>query len=147
MVAPVVLVMASSSLILATSQRLSRSIERTRKVAERLGTLKANPELLSAAAAEHQFLLQQLTFAARRARLLQQSMTLLYAALALFVATILLLGITSVVRYEVPWVVLALGIGGVLLLFATSMILILESKLAWQAVKVEMQYQLSIYRE
>ena len=145
MVVPVVLVLASSSLILATSQRLSRSMERARKVAERLSALRTAAEPAADAAAEGGFLYEQLTFAARRARLLQRAMTLLYLTLASFVGTILVLGVVSTLRLAAGWPVLLLSLGGALLLFAASVLLILESRLALRAVEAEMHYQVTAH--
>jgi hypothetical protein len=87
-----VLIMASGSLILTTSQRLGRVIERTRKLTEYLRNLVQTEERT-----EH-VIEEELHKATKRAKLLQRAMTFLYITLSVFVATSIVLSITDVLH-------------------------------------------------
>lgn len=135
MFTPAVLVSACGSLILTTSQRLSRSLDRQREVAVRIRQQPQPPE-----AAEHAHLLQQLHFAARRAQLLQQVMTVLHLALALFVGTVFTIGIFELTNNSAAWIIALLSVAGASLLLYASLLLIRESRLAVADVAEETQF-------
>lgn len=143
MFTPAVLVSACGSLILTTSQRLSRSIDRQREVA---GLLRQNhqqtvsPTTPSPDPAEHTYLTAQLSFAARRARLLQQVMTVLHLTLGVFIASIFSIGVFELVNSTATWLVAALSVLGALLLLYASILLITESRLAVADVAEETAY-------
>lgn len=86
MFASAVLVSACASLILTTSQRLSRSVERQRGVARLLYHHQRHQPAPEPAERTH--LRLQLSFTIRRARLLQQAMTVLHLTLSVFIASI-----------------------------------------------------------
>ena len=88
MVTPAILVSARGVLVLTTSQRLSRSLERVRAVAAAPKPLRAAAAGAPPDAGEHGYFTQQLGFSARRARLLQRALASLYGALDIFVASI-----------------------------------------------------------
>lgn len=140
MFTPAVLVSACGSLILTTSQRLSRSLDRQREVA---GLLRP-PVGAPPAAALRAHLLAQLRFAARRARLLQQVMTLLHLALGLFVASVFTIGVFELVQGSAAWVIAVLSVLGASLLLAASLLLIRESRLAVADVREETQFLLGL---
>jgi hypothetical protein len=73
MFTPAILVSACGSLILTTSQRLSRSLDRQREVAQLLRQNQQQAATSTPDPAEHGHLTQQLLFAIRRARLLQRA--------------------------------------------------------------------------
>jgi len=146
MFTPAVLVSACGSLILTTSQRLSRSIDRQREVA---GLLRRNYQQAAAPAeanpdpAEHTYLSMQLSFAARRAHLLQQVMTTLHLTLGIFIASIFSIGVFELVNSSATWVVAALSVLGASLLLYASILLIRESRLAVADVAEETAYLLT----
>ena len=139
MFTPAVLVSACGSLILTTSQRLSRSLDRQREVAGRLRQQPQPPD-----AAEKTHLLQQLRFAARRAQLLQQVMTMLHLALTLFVGTVFTIGIFELTNSSAAWIVALLSVLGASLLLYASVVLIQESRLAVADVQEETRYLLAL---
>lgn len=142
MITPSVLIVASGSLSLTTSQRLSRSIDRVRQVSEQL------KELNTEAGDENQqeyrnFLVAELLLASRRCRFMQQAMTSLYLTLGILVATIIVIGVMEVLQLNFAWILLLLGFSGVLLLFHACIMLIMESRLALASVNQEMDYTLA----
>lgn len=140
MVTPAILIMASGSLILTTSQRLGRSMERVRKLNEQYGTLASKETLSTADLAEKSFLLELLMRATRRCRLLQRAMTSLYLTLSVFVATSIAIAIFDVLNLPYAWAITLLSLLGAGLLFYASLLLIVESRIALQAVDREMDW-------
>lgn len=146
MITPVVLIMASSSLILSTSQRLSRSIERTRKITEAMKNI-INKEDMQSPSRELLNFFEQLNLSARRARLLQQAMSCLYLTLLIFVASCISIALVYLFFKEYSWVPVSLDILGVGVLFFASYLLIRESTLAYRSVNKEMAYTLQLFRD
>ncbi len=138
MFAPAVLVSACGSLILTTSQRLSRSVERQRDVAKQLRHHRRHGPAPDPA--EHAYLALQLSFAARRARLLQQAMTVLHLTLGVFIASIVSIGVFELTHSSATWVVGLLSVLGASLLLWASLLLIRESRLALADVAEETAY-------
>jgi type IV secretory pathway VirB6-like protein len=146
MFTPAVLVSACASLILTTSQRLSRSIDRQREVASLLRKNQqqtASPTKPDPDPAAHTYLTMQLSFAARRARLLQQVMTTLHLTLGIFIASIFSIGVFELINSSATWVVAALSVLGASLLLYASILLIRESRLAVADVAEETAYLLT----
>jgi hypothetical protein len=139
MITPVVLILASGSLILTTSQRLSRVIERTRKLTDWIKELAETNAERDSVHDEVLILFQQLSKNARRAKLLQRSMACLYITLSIFVATSISIGVVDISKVKYTWIPVALGICGALLLFYASILLIKESRIAIRAVDQEME--------
>jgi hypothetical protein len=140
MITPAVLISACGSLVLTTSQRLARGIERTRAIARRFEALaqaQLDPALVDE---ERAMLFAQLSLFTRRLPLLSRVMNLLYVALCDFVATSVFIGIDSFWHLDVGSLSVLLAITGVLLLLAASVTLIIESRIALAAVDGEMSF-------
>ncbi|MFD1470514.1 DUF2721 domain-containing protein [Hymenobacter caeli] len=137
MVTPAILVSACGALVLTTSQRLSRSLERVRAVAAALRSLR---DAAAPAADEHGYLTQQLLFAARRAKLLQKAMTVLYLALGTFVGTIVVIGAIEALALTAAWLLTGLALAGSGMFFYASVLLIQESRVALRDVGSETDY-------
>lgn len=146
MITPVVLIMASSSLILSTSQRLSRSIERSRKVSSIISDIirenSSTPRL-----ADVPVLIQQLELSSRRARLLQRAMTSLYITLFFFVASCISIALVYFLSDGYSWFPIALDLIGVGFLCYASVLLVDESRIALSAVDAEMQHTLQQFKQ
>jgi hypothetical protein len=140
MITPAVLISACSSLILATSQRLARTMDRARQVATRLEELASTPADTVPWQEQRAMLFEQLRWTARRTRLLQQSMARLYLALSVFVATSVAIGLVMVTHVALAWVPIIFGLGGAGLLLHASLLLIQESRTQLTAVNQEMDF-------
>jgi hypothetical protein len=138
MITPAVLIVASGSLILTTSQRLSRSMERVRHLSDQLRKLITHPEESNLFEDEHGTLIELIQFAIKRSRLLQQSLTTLYITLGTFVAISITIGILEFSGLQYTWVLTLLTILGAGFLFYASILLIVESQVAFRAVNYEM---------
>jgi hypothetical protein len=145
MITPAVLILASGSLILTTSQRLGRVIERTRKLTGTLKELARDTTDDPLNAEERTVLYAQLNRAAKRAGFLQRAMTCLYLALSLFVSTSVAIAVFDLFDFAYTWVPLAF-IAGISTLFYASLMLISESRIALAAVDEEMRFAVKISR-
>ena len=85
-------------------------------------------------------LFELLDKAIHRARLLQKAMTRLYVALSTFLATSVALGVVAVTNSAFAPVALILGFIGAGLMFAASVLLILESQIGLASTYTEMDF-------
>ena len=139
MTTPAMLVLASGSLITTTSQRLSGSLDRQRAAAKQLRDYQRQPPT-PPAPAEHTHLTTQLGWAARRAQLLQQAMTVLHVAVGLFIASICTIGLCESIHLSGTWLIALLSVLGSGLLLVAGVLLIRESRLALAIVAEESTY-------
>ena len=139
MITPAVLISACGSMILSTSSRLGRVVDRVRSLSDRLEDMSERGE---AAPERHAVIFQQLDKLTSRARLLQRCMVTFYVSLGMFVATSVAIGVvpffTNNPRYN--FVPVALGLAGACFLFYGSILLIFEARLALGTIHAEMDY-------
>ena len=139
MITPAVLISASGALILSTSLRLGRVVDRVRTLSDRFEELahsEANVELLGE---RRDLIFDQLDKLTSRARLLQRSITALYSSLGILVGTSVTIGLVAVAgRYQ--WIPVVLTLIGIGFLFYASILLILEARLALAGVHAEMDF-------
>jgi hypothetical protein len=145
MITPAVLISACGALIFSTSTRLARVVDRVRHLSQQIEQLYRQPpdEVGDARRREIEV---QLRLYVRRSKLVQQALTSLYLSLGLFVASTIAIGATAFVA-GITWVPSALGIAGTLFLFAGSVLLIGETRLALRALSSEMAFTLRITRQ
>jgi Protein of unknown function (DUF2721) len=139
MITPAVLISACGSLILATSDRLSKAIVRTREIAAALMP-RAGDQRADSREEERRMLFVQLDFVTTRSRLLQRALSRLYAALGFFIGTSVAIGLVAVTDSSFTVVPIALGLGGAALLLYAAFLLIKESRFALAAVNEEMDF-------
>lgn len=140
MITPAVLILATSSLILATSQRLARILERTRKINEDFDRYELGLECSINSDAEKFMMAEQMRYTSKRARYLQQSLSVLYLGLSVFLATTISIGFFDIFDVKFIWVTAALFVSGTILLFYATILLIIETVFAFLAVKKETTY-------
>lgn len=141
MITPAVLISACGSMILSTSARLGRVVDRVRSLSDRLEDMAERNERSEAATERQALIFQQLDKLTSRARLLQRCMVTFYVSVGMFVATSVAIGIipfTGNARYN--FVPVALGLAGACFLFYGSMLLIFEARLALSTIHAEMDF-------
>lgn len=138
MITPAVLILASSSLLITTSSRSIRCIDRVRERAEELQALGKGTDEGTERRRKH--LYAQLEINTRRARLLQTAMGFLYIGISFFIATSVSIGVVALLHIDLGWIPLLLGFIGAGLLFSASLWLIFESRLAVTTTYEEMDY-------
>lgn len=143
MITPAVLISACGSLAISTSNRLSRTIDRARRLSDQFAEL-ARAEQDELVLKRRGLLYDQLQRATRRSRMLQRAMTRIYAAIGVFVATSVAIGIVAATHIGYAWVPITLGLVGAGLLLHASVLLIIESRIALGAIHREMDFVWSI---
>ncbi|CAN5507326.1 DUF2721 domain-containing protein [soil metagenome] len=144
MITPAVLISACGALILSTSVRLGRVVDRVRVLSDRFEELAHRPEgevVLYAERMELTF--AQLDWLTSRARHLQRAMTMFYLSLGLFVATsvaIGFVGLTGEAGVTFHWIPVVFGMVGAGLLFVGTLLLGFEAALALRAIHAEMDF-------
>jgi threonine/homoserine/homoserine lactone efflux protein len=142
MVTPAVLISACGMLVMSTSNRLARIVDRVRHLSHEMERLSAgSPD--EEAALRWQACEAQLDLQVRRGRLIQRALTSFYLALGTFVATTASLGLAAL-RPGMGAVPPFLGILGTLVLLYGSVILIRETTLALRSIDVEMDVVLQL---
>lgn len=144
MITPAVLISACGSLILATSDRLSKAVMRTREISSALMP-RAADQRSDPREEERRMLFTQLDFVTTRSRLLQRALSRLYAALAFFVGTSVTIGLVAITtrpdfKVIITMIPIGLGLCGAGLLLYAAFLLIKESRFALAAVNEEMDF-------
>jgi hypothetical protein len=137
MVTPAVLILATGSLILTTTNRLVRIVDRVREMLPEFEQIAKNEQPDEAKRA---MLFEQLDRATIRARLAQRALTQLYLGLGVFLLTSVSLGIVAFAHFDAAWLPLLFGVIGVGLLLNASVLLIFESRIALASTYSEMDY-------
>jgi Protein of unknown function (DUF2721) len=119
MITPAVMILATSSLILTTTNRLVRIVDRVREMLPEFETLARSEQPDDSKMA---MLFDDLGRATVRARLGQQALAQLYLGLGAFLATSIALGIVTFARLDAGWLPLLFGAIGVVLLFSASVL-------------------------
>ena len=146
MVTPAILIMACGSLILTTSSRLIRAVDRAREYMPEMERLAEERDSDEMTEQKHAMMLDQLSKLTKRARYLQRALAQLYGALGVFVATSVAIGVIALSGMHFAWIPLVLGFIGAGLLFNASALLIIESRIALAATFAEMDYVAAIAR-
>ncbi len=149
MITPAVLISACGTLILSTSTRLGRAVDRVRKLIDRLEELAHTDEDKEIELYEERraFIYKQLEMVARRNRLLQRAMMTFYLGLGIFIATSVTIGLVAATGRGFELLPAFLGLSGASLLFYGSVLLILETRLASQTLFAELDFSLRLSKE
>lgn len=140
MITPAVLISACGTLILSTSTRLGRVVDRVRALADRAEQLARTEEVVELAEERRAALYDQLDKLTSRARLLQRCMTIFYLALGIFVMTSVLIGVVAVSGLYYSFIPVTTGLIGACFLFYGSILLVFEARLAFATIRTEMDF-------
>jgi len=140
MITPAVLISACGTLALSTSNRLGRVVDRVRALSLLAESLPDGGGLTSDDVEKRALLADQLLKLSARITLLQSSLTILYAAIGLWVATSLTIGLTKAIQHWLEWIPVVLGMCGATALFFATILLVRETRIAVKATLVEMAY-------
>lgn len=147
MVTPTLLISATGSLVLSTSTRLGRVVDRVRQLEERLTEL-----ILTKDNAEYplydkrvEVIVDLLDKVTSRSRILQRAMAAFYYGLAFFITTsvtIAVAGLFNIYR----WLPIPIGVIGIMFLFYGSILMIRETWMATASVNREMDFTWELAR-
>jgi hypothetical protein len=134
MITPAVLISAAGTLVLSTSNRLSRVVDRIRVLVAEAKATQTPAGRTSAFThlrdAERQLITDQLVRLSARVRLLLTAMTVLYTAIGLFVATSIAIGVVALFQWQYGWIPVVSGLAGAGALLYSSVLLVREARLA-----------------
>jgi hypothetical protein len=140
MITPAVLISACGSMILSTSSRLGRVVDRVRALSDKLDELAQKHA--DDTKERQAIIFAQLDKLTSRARILQRSMVAFYLATGMFVATSVAIGVVAVIPSSPHYnlVPVIVGLLGACFLFYGSMLLIFEARLALSTIHAEMDF-------
>jgi hypothetical protein len=141
MITPAVLISACGTLILSTSTRLARIVDRVRNLSGDLESLFTDTS--AAAELRRSEVHAQLALHTRRGRIVQRALTSFYVSLGVFVGTTIAIGLVAFLP-GLGWAPAALGILGAVILFYGCALLINETRLALRSVDMEMEFVLRL---
>lgn len=136
---PALLISASGTFILATSNRLGRVVDRSRAIMDRLEHLADNtvPELMDA---KRKMLIDQAAVQRERAHLLQRCLVTLYTAAMSFVLTSVMIGVLTIAGGRLAWLPVIPALAGAFALFYASILMIIEARKSVGVLEVESEF-------
>lgn len=139
MITPALLISASGTLVLSTSNRLSRVVDRVRVLA------KDAERLPAALDSDHErdkraLIVRQLNGLAERALILRSALASLYTAIGFLVATSIGVGVLTLLPWSFVWPPIGLAMIGACALLWGSVLLVREGRLAIGSTLDEMSY-------
>ena len=138
MITPAVLISASGTLVLSTSNRLTRVVDRVRSLAgeaEQLHRGESSSEALRSA-----LIAEQIPLLSARALLLRSALTAFYLAIGLLVTTSIAVGVVAALKWVYGWVPVVSGLAGGCALLYGSLLLVREARLAIGFTLKEMDF-------
>src|ERR1700704_3497367 len=112
MITPAVLISASGTMILSSSTRLGRVVDRTRALSDRLQEVSSGEASTEFFEERRAMLYDQLDKLTSRSRLLQRALTSFYLAVGVFVATSVAIGVVAFFSAHGAWVPVVMGLVG-----------------------------------
>jgi len=140
MITPAVLISASGTMILSTSTRLGRVVDRVRSLSDHLPEVFSGDSDTEFFEEKRAMLFDQLDKLTSRSRLLQRALTTFYLAVGVFVATSVAIGVVAFSGARFGWIPVAMGLVGAFFLFYGSMLLVFEARLALSTTHAEMDF-------
>ena len=148
MITPALLISATGSLVLSTSTRLGRVVDRVRQLEVRLGELiyVEHKEEVPLYEKRVEVIVDLLDKVTSRSRILQRAMGAFYYGLGFFIltsVTIAAAGIFNIYR-ALP---IPVGIVGIMFLFYGSLLMLKETRMATATVNTEMDFTWELARK
>lgn len=140
MITPAVLISASGTMILSSSTRLGRVVDRVRSLSDRLQEVSSGDPTAEFFEERRAMLFDQLDKLTSRSRLLQRALTTFYLSVGVFVATSVAIGVVTFLGGRFAWVPVVMGLIGAVFLFYASMLLVFEARLALSTTHAEMDF-------
>ncbi len=146
MITPALLISATGTFILSTSNRLGRCVDRMRGITVILEEDREGTDAHHLSDERKSFLMSQIDVMTQRARILARVLNLLYFASGIFMATSVAIALASVAMENWSWLPLVLGISGAVCQFIASILLIKEARLSRTNLEGEVQYVVRLAR-
>lgn len=139
MITPALFISASGTLVLSTSTRLGRVIDRARELEGRLNDLIATKDKneIPLYSRRVEVVFELLDKVTTRTRMLQRALLVFYSSLAMFVLTSLSIGIVGLFN-QYTWLPIPVGMIGIAFVFYGSVMMMREALLATATTNAEM---------
>lgn len=141
MVTPTLLISATGSLVLSTSTRLGRVVDRARELENRLSELIVveNKDAIPLYDKRLDTVVKLLDKVTTRSRILQRALSAFYYGLGFFILTSVTIAIAAFYT-TYRWLPIPVGIIGIMYLFWGSMQMLRETRLATATINAEMDF-------
>lgn len=148
MVTPALLISATGSLVLSTSTRLGRVVDRVRALEERLSELiyRDDKEEIPLYEKRVEVIVDLLDKVTSRSRILQRAMAAFYYGLGCFILTSVTIAIAAFFS-SYRWVPIPIGIIGIMFLFWGSIYMLRETRMATATINAEMDFTWELARK
>lgn len=148
MVTPALLISATGSLVLSTSTRLGRVVDRVRQLEERLSELiyAENKDEVPLYDKRVEVIVDLLDKVTSRSRILQRAMEAFYYGLGMFVLTSVTIAVAAFFN-TYRWVPIPIGVIGIMFLFWGSILMLRETRMATATVNAEMDFTWELARK
>ncbi|MBX9581450.1 MAG: DUF2721 domain-containing protein [Gemmataceae bacterium] len=140
MITPAVLISASGTLVLSTTNRLGRIVDRVRALNADAEALPPWDPADEEALAKRGLIADQIGHQARRIAGLQWAVITLYTAIGLLVGCSLTIGLSIASKGWLAWVPVGLGLLGAAALLVAAVFLVRDARLAVRSTLAEMDY-------
>jgi hypothetical protein len=142
------LMSATGSLVLSTSTRLGRVIDRVRALEDRLSELiyVDNKDDVPLYDKRVEVIVDLLDKVTTRSRLLQKAMQWFYYGLGMFVLTSVTIAIAAFFN-TARWVPIPIGVIGIMCIFFGTLLMIRETRMATATVNAEMDFTWELARK
>jgi Protein of unknown function (DUF2721) len=138
MITPALLLLGSASLVASALMRMARVVDRARI----LGAIVQEGALGKIGVTKDQ-MRSWLESHAIRARYAERSITLLYAAIVIFISTCLSIALDRATHESLSWLPVVLAVTGTLLLLTGGGYMVAESRLSGEQIGAEIRHALS----
>jgi threonine/homoserine/homoserine lactone efflux protein len=148
MVTPALLISATGSLVLSTSTRLGRVVDRVRQLEERLSDLiyAENKEDVPLYDKRVEVIVDLLDKVTSRSRILQRALQAFYYGVGMFTLTSVTIALAAFFNtYRI--VPIPIGIVGIMFLFWGSVLMLRETRMATATVNAEMDFTWALAKE
>ncbi len=141
MVTPTLLISATGSLVLSTSTRLGRVVDRARELEKRLSELITVEDKDTIPLYEKRLdtVVKLIDKVTSRSRILQRALSAFYYGLCLFILTSVTIAIAAFFT-TYRWIPIPVGIIGIMYLFWGSVQMLRETRLATATINAEMDF-------
>ena len=147
MITPALLISATGSLVLSTSTRLGRVVDRARALEIRLGELiyVEHVEEVPLYEKRLEVIMELLDKVTSRSRILQRAMGAFYYGLMFFILTSVTIAVAGILDIY-KWLPIPVGIVGIMFLFYGSILMLRETRMATATVNAEMDFTWELAR-
>ncbi|HKP69704.1 MAG TPA: DUF2721 domain-containing protein [Pyrinomonadaceae bacterium] len=148
MVTPALLISATGSLVLSTSTRLGRVVDRVRQLEERLSEniYAENKEDIPLYDKRVEVIVDLLDKVTSRSRILQRALQTFYYGIGMFTLTSVTIAVAAIFN-SYRWVPIPIGIIGIMFLFWGSFLMLRETRMATATINAEMDFTWELARK